>query len=201
MFFKCKHRLTQFNISRNVRPSKAFYTSQPDIPVIPTAKWNIWEAFSHTKIPAQILFPGLSPDTRRNRNRTTFKSSFFYIIRSPNNVFREQAKALHTHSASRMTFHVQKRERDSTDGRLNGKKSTDTLTPPPLIRVVFASNTNNIYPHNLPAMPGVQNYHSMRVSVQVREWKGSANVYVCIRSHTSSQALHAGTIQHYVSSA
>ena len=91
-----------------------------------------------------------------------------------NNAFREQAKVLHTHSAS---MHDVTCAGERALVILYNGRSTDTLDSlrHQRFREKVASSATHVRPQTLPPTSGAAIYHSMRVYLQVQEWKGSAD--------------------------
>ena len=91
-----------------------------------------------------------------------------------NNSFREQATVLHSRSAS--THDVTRAEERALVIIYNGR-STDTLDSlrHQRFREKVASSATHVHPQTLPPTSGAAKYHSMRVYLQVLEWKGSAD--------------------------
>ena len=91
-----------------------------------------------------------------------------------NNSFREQAMVLHSRSAS--THDVTRAGERALVIIYNGR-STDTLDSLRHQRFSekVASSATHVHPQTLPPTSGAAKYHSMRVYLQVQEWKGSAD--------------------------
>ena len=91
-----------------------------------------------------------------------------------NNSFREQAMVLHSRSAS--THDVTRAGERALVIIYNGR-STDTLDSfrHQRFREKVASSATHVHPQTLPPTSGAAKYHSMRVYLQVQEWKGSAD--------------------------
>ena len=91
-----------------------------------------------------------------------------------NNSVREQAMVLHSRSAS--THDVTRAGERALVIIYNGR-STDTLDSlrHQRFREKVASSATHVHPQTLPPTSGAAKYHSMRVYLQVQEWKGSAD--------------------------
>ena len=91
-----------------------------------------------------------------------------------NNAFREQVKVLHTHSAS--THDVTCAGYIALVILYHGR-SADTLDSlrHQRFREKVASSATHVHPQTLPPTSGAAKYHSVRVYLQVQEWKGSAD--------------------------
>ena len=88
-------------------------------------------------------------------------------------MFREQAKVFHSNSAS--THDVIDAGENALVLVYNGM-STDTLDSLQHKRFCekVASKTSHVKPQSLPPTSAAAKYHSLRVYLQVQEWKGSA---------------------------
>ncbi|KAJ8346642.1 hypothetical protein SKAU_G00280430 [Synaphobranchus kaupii] len=89
-------------------------------------------------------------------------------------IFREQAEVFYAHSAS--TDDVAEAGEKAMVILYNGK-STDTLDSLQYHRFCekVASSSTYVQPQVLPPTSGAAKYHSLRVYLQVQEWKGSTD--------------------------